>query len=121
MRIAQFYSRSIYRASRAFAQTSSSIMRRAAREAELVNRKLLPARLWLIVVLQPPAPCALRKADEDGVMLAPLDHELLEVTTALLPHPSRGVRLHRQEEPRVAQPLGLRQRAGVLGREESCK
>ena len=97
-------------------------MRRAAREAELVNRKLLPARLWLIVVLlQPQAPCALRKAGKDGVVLAPLDHELLEVTTALLPHPSRGVRLHRQEESRVAQPLGFRQRAGVLGREESCK
>ena len=67
-----------------------------ALEAELVNHSLLPPGLWL-VVLQPYAPRALRKAGIGGVVLAPLDHELLEVAGALLPHPSRGVRLHRRE------------------------
>eukprot|EP00964_Phaeocystis_antarctica_P109397 scaffold73863_cov75-Phaeocystis_antarctica.AAC.2 len=67
-----------------------------ALEAELVNHSLRPPGLWLIV-LQPPAPRALRKAGIGGVVLAPLDHELLEVAGALLPHPGRSVRLHRRE------------------------
>ena len=66
-------------------------------------------RLRLIVVLQPDAPRAFRKAGICGVVLAPLGHELLEVAGALLPHPSRSVRLHRREQPRVAQPLRSRQ------------
>ena len=69
-----------------------------ALEAELVNHSLLHPGLWLIVpVLQPYAPRALRKAGIGGVVLAPLDHELLEATAALLPHPGRSVRLHRRE------------------------
>ena len=67
-----------------------------ALEAELVNHSLLPPGLWL-VVLQPYAPRALRKAGIGGVVLAPLDHELLEATAALLPHPGRSVRLHDRE------------------------
>ena len=47
-------------------------------------------RLRLIVVLQPDAPRAFRKAGIGGVVLAPLGHELLEVTAALPPHPSRA-------------------------------
>ena len=70
-------------------------------------------RLRLIVVLQPDAPRAFRKAGIGGVVLAPLGHELLEVTAALPPHPSRSVRLHDREQPRVAQPLRSRQRAGA--------
>ena len=45
-------------------------------------------RLRLIVVLQPDAPRAFRKAGIDGVVLAPLGHELLEVTAAPQPHPT---------------------------------
>eukprot|EP00964_Phaeocystis_antarctica_P030253 scaffold17064_cov52-Phaeocystis_antarctica.AAC.3 len=68
-------------------------------EAELVDRRMLLAglRLRLIIVPQPHAPRAFRKAGIGGVVLAPLDHELLEVTAALPPHPSRSVRLHRRE------------------------
>ena len=58
-------------------------------------------RLRLIVVLQPDAPRAFRKAGKGGVVLAPLDHELLEVTAALPPHPSRSVRPHAIENSRV--------------------
>eukprot|EP00964_Phaeocystis_antarctica_P001111 scaffold613_cov79-Phaeocystis_antarctica.AAC.16 len=69
-----------------------------ALEAELVDRRLPSAGLVrLIVVLPPHAPRAYRKAGIGGVVLAPLDHELLEVTAALLPHPSRSVRLHYRE------------------------
>ena len=69
-----------------------------ALEAELADSRLPPAGLArLIVVLPPHAPRALRKAGIGGVVLAPLDHELLEVTAALPPHPSRSVWLHRRE------------------------
>ena len=54
-------------------------------------------RLRLIVVIQPDAPRAFRKAGISGVVLGPLDHKLLEVTAALHPHPSRSVQLHDRE------------------------
>eukprot|EP00964_Phaeocystis_antarctica_P028734 scaffold16214_cov73-Phaeocystis_antarctica.AAC.10 len=90
--------------------------------AQATSWRALEAELSLLIIVpHPHAPRALSKASIGGVVLAPLGHELLEVAGALHPHPSRSVRLHRREQPRVAQPLRSRQRTGVFGREESGK
>ena len=72
----------------------------------------------LIVVLEPLAPSGRRKAGKGGVALAPLNHELLKISGALLPHLSLGMRLDYSEQLCVAHPLSGRQLAGVCGREE---
>ena len=88
--IAQFYGHTLH----SLAQATSW----RALEAELVDQRLTPAGLMrLIVVLQPRAPRTSRKPSKGGVVLAPLDHALLEVAAALPPHPSRSVRLHHRE------------------------
>eukprot|EP00964_Phaeocystis_antarctica_P025045 scaffold14044_cov52-Phaeocystis_antarctica.AAC.3 len=77
-----------------FPNPSSSFTSWRVLEAELSDRSALllaGLRLRLIVVLQPAdAPRAFRKAGIGGVVLAPFDHELLEVTAAPHPHPSRS-------------------------------
>ena len=90
-----------------------------ALEAELVDRRrLLLTRDNPIIGLQPHAPLALLKAGKGGKAFAPLNHEALEVTRALLPHPSRRVQLHRRKQPCVAQPLRPGKLAGVFGRKD---
>ena len=88
-------------------------------KAEMEDRTLTPAReSLLIVLLQPLAPRALRKAGKGGVVLAPLNHELLEVPGARLIHPKRSKWPNRQKHSRVAHPPIPRQLARVFGCEE---
>ena len=64
--------------------------------AEMEDVRLAPARKSLLIVLRAPlAPRALLKADKRGVVLAPLNHELLKVPGARLMHPKRSEWLNR--------------------------
>ena len=59
--------------------------------AEMEDDTLAPARRILLIVLRAPlAPRALLKAGKCGVVLAPLNHELLKVPGARLMHPKRS-------------------------------
>ena len=64
--------------------------------AEMEDDTLAPARRILLIVLRAPlAPRALLKAGKCGVVLAPLNHELLQVPGAHLMHPKRSEWLNR--------------------------
>ena len=64
--------------------------------AEMEDDTLAPARRILLIVLRAPlAPRALLKAGKCGVVLAPLNHELLKVPGARLMHPKRSEWLNR--------------------------
>ena len=64
--------------------------------AEMEDDTLAPARKSLLIVLRAPlAPRALLKAGKRGVVLAPLNHELLKVPGAHLMHPKRSEWLNR--------------------------
>ena len=63
-----------------------------------MNKRQPPARGSLLIFIpHPRAPRAFRKAGIGGGALQPPNHELLEATGALQPHPSRSVPLHRRE------------------------
>ena len=60
------------------------------------DHRFAPARKTLLIVLREPlAPRALLKAGKRGVVLAPLNHELLKVPGARLMHSKRGEWLNR--------------------------
>ena len=64
--------------------------------AEMKDDTLAPARRSLLVLRKPAlAPRALLKAGKCGVVLAPLNHELLQVPGAHLMHPKRSEWLNR--------------------------
>ena len=80
------------------ARASRSRLAGVVLEAELVNVAIPLDSVGLLHAL---APFAFRKAGKGGLVLAPLDQELQEVTGAVFPHPSRCVRLDYREQPRV--------------------
>ena len=64
--------------------------------------RLAPARKTLLIVIRPPlAPRALLKPGKRGVLLAPLNHELLKVPGARPTHPKRSEWLNRLKHPGV--------------------